>query len=133
MARGNENHIVIFYLSWRCISPPILDFTIRFDSLFCHGSFSRSSYTSTPVATQPGAWLFFLLGGGGVEGGGGVSAGIGYSGISILRLGEIELLVQCGSRCSCLSRSVPEIHVQQQQATNNFDFVTKRKMSPKTT
>ena len=57
----------------------------------------------TPVATVPGAWHYR------------VSTGVGWPGVSILCLGEVErvdlqLLSQCGSTYNCLSRSVPEIH-----------------------
>ena len=47
------------------------------------------------MATLPGAW---------------VSTGTGWSGVSILRLGNLQLISLCGSTYNCLSRSVPEIH-----------------------
>ena len=54
----------------------------------------------TPVDALPGAWRNR------------VSAGAGCLGAGMLRLGEfdLQLLSQCGSTYSRLSRSVPEIH-----------------------
>ena len=70
--------------------------------------FSRSSHTSdlkigTPVATLPGTWHYR------------VSAGTGWSGVSILWLGKVESLIcnfylSVAARKNCKSRSVPEIH-----------------------
>ena len=69
--------------------------------------FSGSSQTNdlkigTPVATLPGAWQYR------------VSTGTGWSGVSILKLSEIESLT-CSFYLSaaahnCLSRFVPEVH-----------------------
>ena len=76
-----------------------------FDSHFRRGDFSGSSHSSdlkigAPVANLPGIWQHR------------VSAGTGWPGVSILRLGEIkrlQLLSQSGNTYTCLSRSVPEI------------------------
>ena len=79
---------------------------LGFDSHLLH-DFSLSSHTSdleigTPVATLPGAWHYR------------VSTGTGWPDVSILWRGErkldLQLLSQCGSMYSCLSRSTPEIH-----------------------
>ena len=60
--------------------------------------FSGSSHTSdlkigTPVATLPGAWHYR------------VSAGTGRSGVSILRLGEVERLI-CNFYLSVAARKI---------------------------
>ena len=57
-----------------------------FDSSLRHGDCSGSIHTSdlqigTVVATQPGAWRYW------------VSAGTGWPGVSILWLGEVESLI----------------------------------------
>ena len=80
-----------------------------FDSCLHCWDFSRSSHTSdletgTPVATLPGAWRLRI------------SAGTGWSGISILLLGRMESLI-CNFYLSVAARKivrvdfVPEIHL----------------------
>ena len=74
-----------------------------------HWDISGSSHTSdlkigVSVATLPGVWRYR------------VSAETGWSGISILRLGEMESLIcnfylSVAAHQNCLSRSVSEIHL----------------------
>ena len=64
----------------------------------CAGIFSGSSHTSDlkigiPVATLPGAWRYR------------VSAGTGWPGVSILRLGEVERLI-CNFYLSMAARKI---------------------------
>ena len=81
--------------------------TPGFDSCFLPGSFCRSSYTNdlkigTPVATLQGTQSYR------------VSTGIGWTGVSVLKLSDskfdLQLLSQCGSTCNWLRRSIPGIH-----------------------
>ena len=70
----------------------------RFDSRFPREDFSESSHTSeskigTPVATLLGAWRYR------------VSSGTGWSGVSMLRLGEIESLI-CNIYISVVARTI---------------------------
>ena len=74
-----------------------------FDSRLRLRSFSRSSHASdlkigSPEATLPGAWRYR------------VSAGIGWLGVSILGLGEIESCTATHISYTCVSGSVPKIH-----------------------
>ena len=70
----------------------------EFDSVFLRGDFSGSRPASelkigTPVATLPGEWRYR------------VSAGTGWPGVNILRLGEIESLI-CSLYLSVAARAV---------------------------
>ena len=70
----------------------------RFESRLRRDFFPGSSHTSdlkigTPVATLPGAWRYS------------VSAGTGWPGVSIVRLGEMESLI-CNFYLSVAARTI---------------------------
>ena len=92
---SESKSLLVYHLVGLVVRRPPRERKIPDSNPACGGIFSRSSHTSdskigTPVATLPGAWRYR------------VSAG---TGVSILRLGEVESLI-CNFYLSVTARKI---------------------------